>query len=604
VRTLLSLVVCAALGCSRSGRNEGDCLVPPEPDGPVIRVHAAYPGANARVVVETVAAVIEQQVNGTEGLLRIESECRDDGGYVATLRFAPKTDIEGATILVQNRVTIAEPALPEEVRRQGVTVNRGDPDQFPPVWVALTSPDKTYDPLFLNNYAALKVRHDLARVAGVADVRAVGSVGGYAMRVWIDPDKLAARRLTTEDVIAALGRQNVQVAAGPSPSPSAQRFQFTATTPGRIVEPAQFEKIIVRAGEGGKVVYLRDVGTVELGASGGEGFARLNGKPAALLAVHTQGEKAAADGVRKVIPKLQEVAPKGLTVQLVGDLSVDRFAVVELRLPAGRSLERTEEVVSQSEKLIRGLPGVAECLSSAERETNVATVLVKLAAKDPATPADIRKALADLREAVARVSDLATGRPFPVQIALTDEEGHGIEKLREWADAVASRLAKDGVAIDADVHPGGAQPRLHLTIDREKVEKMGVKLDDIVHTLQANLGSVYVNDFHKFARTYLVLVKPDRKVPKPEDLKKLEVRGRDGERIAVGSLMAGEVIQAPPALLRVNLYPAVRITAVAPEGKSVAEAAAKCAEVAEAVRKELKMPDGFKVVNLTELKPR
>jgi multidrug efflux pump subunit AcrB len=550
-------------------------------------------------------------VNGTEGLLRIESECRDDGSYVATLRFAPKTDVEAAKVLVQNRLAVAEPTLPEEVRRQGVTVKKGDPDLFPPLWVALTSSDKAHDVLVLSNYAELKVRHDLARVVGVADVRAVG-IFGYAMRVWIDADRLASRQLTTQDVIAALGRQNVQVAVGQvgPPIPPGQRFEFKVTALGRLADPKQFKEIILKSGEGGKVVYLRDVGRVELAVTSGEGFARLNGKPAVLLAVHTHGDKSPADGVRKVVATLGEVAPKGLTAQVVGDLSADRFAVVELRLPAAASLERTEEAVARAEKLIRALPGVAECVAFAEREANVATVLAKLAEKEPATPSDIRKALADIREAAVRVSDLAGGQPFPVRIALTDEKGHGSEKLREWADAVALRLNKDGVAIDADVDPGADHPRLHLTIDREKAEKMGVKVEDIFATLQANLGSVYVNDFNKFGRTYQVLVKPSEKDPQPEALKKLEVPGRemppgpDGRpgtraRVPLGTLLTTESQVGPQSIMRCNLYPAMRITAAAPEGQSVAEVAEKCAGVAEEVRKEMKLPDAFKVVNLT-----
>jgi multidrug efflux pump subunit AcrB len=605
VRRLISLVACVAVGCSA---DPGVCvLLEQEADGPVLRVTANYPGANAKTVADTVAAPIEQQVNGVEGMTIIESECRDDGSYVATLRFAPKTDINDAKVLVQNRLAVAEPTLPEEVRRQGVTVHRGDPDQFPLLWVALTNPDKTYDALFLSNYAALRVRDELARVPGVADVRTVGSAGGYAMRIWIDPEKLAARILTTADVIAALQRQNVQVAAGQvgqPPKPADHQPQLTVTTSGKLTDPRQFEDIILKTGEGGKVVYLRDVAKVELGASGGDGFARLNGKPAALLAIRTQGDKPTADGVRKVIARLGETAPKGLTLQVVGDLSADRFAVVELRLPDAASLQRTEEAIARAEKSIRGLPGVAECLSFADRETNTATVLVKLTAKNTATPADIRKSLADIRDAAVRVSDVSGGRPFPVRIALTDEGDHGIEKLTEWAEAVAKKLAADGVAVDLAVEPAAVAPRLYLDIDREKAEKMGVKLDDIFSTLEASLGSVYVNDFNKFGRSYQVRVQAGEKAIKPEDAKKLKVRGREGEMVPLGTILTVRETSAPPATLRVNLYPALRITAAAPEGKTVAEVTAKCVAVAEAERKALKMPDAFKVVNLVEVKPR
>ena len=195
----------------------------------------------------------------------------------------------------------------------------------------------------------------------------MGDPGGHAMRVWIDPDKLADRNLTTADVITAIQRQNVQVAAGQvgqPPKPADHQPQLTVTTSGKLTDPKQIEEIILKSGEGGKVVYLRDVARVELGASGGDGFARLNGKPAALLAVHTQGEQPTADGVRKVIAKLGETAPKGLMVQVVGDIATDQFAVVTVRLPDAASLQRTEEAVARAEKSIRGLSGVAECLPS------------------------------------------------------------------------------------------------------------------------------------------------------------------------------------------------------------------------------------------------
>src|SRR5436309_11507450 len=194
---------------------------------PTVVVGAVYPGANAKVVADTVAAPIEQQVNGVENMMYMSSTSSADGSYALTITFEIGTNLDDAQLLVQNRIAVAEPSLPEEVRRQGLTVKKQSSNIV--LAVSLTSPSKKYDALFLSNYATLRLRDDLSRVEGVGDV-VVRGVGSYAMRIWLDPDKLAARQLTTQDVVAALARQNVQVAAGQvgqPPTPDGQRFQMT-----------------------------------------------------------------------------------------------------------------------------------------------------------------------------------------------------------------------------------------------------------------------------------------------------------------------------------------------------------------------------------------
>ena len=381
---------------------------------PTVIVSTNYPGANAKVVADTVAAPIEQQVNGVENMMYMSSTSSADGSYQLTITFEIGTNLDDAQVLVQNRVAVAEPQLPEEVRRQGVmvkkqasniilaisltappprdrldltldpgaladlyvtpemvraaVVERGAaieprPDAGPhayrvnlPEGFATDGPaaaDKVrditlkpgpggpattrvadvarvatlpgpYDGLFLSNYATLRLRDDLSRVNGVGDVMVRG-VGSYAMRIWLDPDKMAARQLTTEDVAAALRRQNVQVAAGQvgqPPNPSGQAFQMTVTTLGRLTDPEQFEGIVVKSGGAGQVVYLRDVARVELGAQTYDSFNSRSGfESANILIFQLPGSNAldVAKGVREAMERIKPSLPPGVEYSIPFD---------------------------------------------------------------------------------------------------------------------------------------------------------------------------------------------------------------------------------------------------------------------------------------------
>src|SRR5262245_26266917 len=287
----------------------------PQITPPTVVVNANYPGANAEVVANTVAAPLEQFVNGVEHMMYMSSTCSADGGYSLTVTFEIGTNLDQAQVLVQNRVNQAEAQLPEAVRRQGVTVRKQASTIV--LGIPLPSPDGTYDGLFMSNYATLRLRDELSRVEGVGDVMVRG-VGAYSMRVWIDPVRLQARGLSTEDVLAALRRQNVQVAAGQigqPPAPPGQPFQYTVTTLGRLSEPEQFEAIVVRSGEGGQIVYLRDVARVTLGAQSYDSFASRSGRESAnILIYQLPGSNAleVAKGVRKAMERLSQKFPPGL----------------------------------------------------------------------------------------------------------------------------------------------------------------------------------------------------------------------------------------------------------------------------------------------------
>lgn len=258
----------------------------PEIAPPTVQVTCFYPGANAQVLAETVAAPIEQEVNGVEGMIYMSSSSADDGSYALNVTFDIGTDMDMATVLVQNRVSIATPKLPEEVRRQGVTTKKQSTSilQF----IAFSSTDPRLDALFLSNYVMINVKDELSRIPGVGSVKIFGAEE-YSMRVWLDPERLKARQLTTEDVVRAIQEQNVQVAAGrigEPPAPDDIAFQLVVNTKGRLTEVSEFEDLIVKASPGGRIIRVRDVARVERGAKSYNWQSSFNGDPCATIAVY------------------------------------------------------------------------------------------------------------------------------------------------------------------------------------------------------------------------------------------------------------------------------------------------------------------------------
>ena len=294
----------------------------PEIAPPTVQVSCVYPGANARVVADTVAAPIEQQVNGVEGMMYMSSQCTNDGAYNLTVTFELGTNLDMAQVLVQNRVSMALPTLPDIVKQTGVTTKKKSPNIM--LVVNLTSPDDRYDQLYLSNYATIYIKDELARIKGVGDVGFLGQQD-YSMRLWLDPDALKKLNLTSGDVVKAIREQNVQVAAGQigqPPVPTGQMFQYTMTTLGRLVEPEVFADIIVKTGTTGQAVRVRDVARVELGAKSQDQAATLDGKPTVGMAVFQlpgSNAVATADKVRATMETLKAKFPAGLAYSIVYD---------------------------------------------------------------------------------------------------------------------------------------------------------------------------------------------------------------------------------------------------------------------------------------------
>ena len=296
----------------------------PEVVPPSVVVNASYPGANPKVVADTVAAPLEQAIVGVEDMLYMSSTSTMDGSLAITITFRIGADIDRAQVQVQNRVSQTLPRLPEEVRNLGVTTVKSSPNLT--MVVNLTSPDGRYDPLYIRNYAVLNVRDVLARLPGAGQVQVFGG-GDYSMRVWLDPQKLAARNLTAGDVIDAIREQNVQVAAGQIGAPPAQdsQFQLAINATGRLTDEQQFRDIIIKTGPQGEVLHLGDVARVEMGAQQYTSKSLLSNKSAVAIPIFQSPNANALDlsaSVRKTMEELKKDFPAGLDYQIIYDPTV------------------------------------------------------------------------------------------------------------------------------------------------------------------------------------------------------------------------------------------------------------------------------------------
>jgi hydrophobe/amphiphile efflux-1 (HAE1) family protein len=297
----------------------------PEIAPPTVVISTTYPGANAQVVAETVATPIEQEVNGVEDMLYMSSQSTNSGNMALTVTFKPGADLDKAQVLVQNRVALAEPKLPEEVRRQGISVKKRSPDLS--LVVNLISPDKRYDSVYLSNYALLQIKDTLARLPGVGEILVFGA-RDYSMRLWLNPEQVAARNLTASDVVNAIREQNIQVAAGvvgQQPSKENTDFQYTVSTLGRLMEAEQFADIVIKQGADGQVTRLKDVARIELGAKDYNSGLFLDGDPTVGLAIFQLPGSNALDTKEAVVEAMERLKtrfPEGLEYNMVYDTVV------------------------------------------------------------------------------------------------------------------------------------------------------------------------------------------------------------------------------------------------------------------------------------------
>lgn len=294
---------------------------------PTVNVSTGYPGANALTVADTVANPLEKEVNGVEDMLYMQSVSGNDGSMNLTVTFQAGVDLDIANVLVQNRVAVGESRLPEDVRRQGVEVRKKSTDVV--LYIGFYSPDGTHDDNFISNYVSQYIKTELARVNGVGDVMIYGT-GDYSMRVWLDPEKMKSLGLAASEVVAAIREQNVEVAAGVvggAPAPEGVATQYIVTTQGRLEDPEEFEKIVVKTGEDGRAISISDVGRVELGAETYNFISQFNGKPSATATIYQipgANLMQVAEALKAKLEELKANFPKGLDY----DISYDSTDVV------------------------------------------------------------------------------------------------------------------------------------------------------------------------------------------------------------------------------------------------------------------------------------
>jgi HAE1 family hydrophobic/amphiphilic exporter-1 len=809
----------------------------PEIAPPTVEVSAVYPGANAQVVADTVAAPIEQQVNGVEDMLYMSSTSASDGTYSLTVTFEVGTDLDIASVLVQNRVTRAEPNLPEEAQRQGVTTKKKSTSIV--LLVSLFAPDGRYDELYLSNYATLRVKDELARIEGVGDAFIFGG-SDYSMRIWLDPRRLKAYNLTTQDVRDAIREQNVQVAAGQigrPPAPAGQNFQYTITTLGRLSDVEQFENIIVKTAEGGRILRVKDIARVEMGGKLYDLFAQLNGQPTAALAIYQlPGANAleVAERVRQKMDELQQAFPPGMAytipfdttrfveagidevyntlllaaflvflvififlqdwratlipavtipvaligtfvamgvmgfsinmltlfglVLAIGIVVDDAIVIVEnitrlmddqglsprdaairtmeevsgpvvatslvllavfipaaffpgltgqlyrqfaltiaattvfstlnaltlspalgalilrpsapqrhvffrsfnhflgrstrlyerlvsgmvrriaimlvvyvgivvlsgwgftslptgflpnedqgylfahVLLPNAASQERTREVIGEMNAIFAEAPGVADWIAiggySLIDGTNLPNAAIFFVTLDPweertESHLRLRGILGHLQRQFQAVQEAAVLSfiPPPInglgvsggfQLQLQDRGAVGLIPLQQ----LAQEIVQDGNAQGGltGLYSGFRVdvPQLFADVDRVKAKLLDVPLSTVFGTLQAYLGSAYVNDFNKFGRTYQVNIQADHAFRvKANDIRRLDVRTRDGKMVPLGSLVQVTETLGPQVISRYNLYPSASITGQAAPGYSSGQALALMEQMVE-----------------------
>jgi RND family efflux transporter MFP subunit len=568
----------------------------------VIVVEATYAGASAQVLAEAVAGPIEQQVNGVDDLLQLSSRCTNDGKYTLLLRFKPDVDLNTSQMLVQNRVSVALPGLPAEVRDHGITVKKQSSGVR--MFMVLHSPDNKFDSLYLANYATVHLKDELARVPGVGEVSLYGG-GDYGMRIWLDPEKLAAHRLTAGDVIRTLRERKA------------------------LRDPDWLDLLadsVIKSGPSGAVVRLHDIANVELGAGTSHGWARFDGRLVAALGISptTQARpQQFSAAVRERLARLKKVFPAGLDYTVALDLTSKAGArdaktpqclLVEPMLPSRIHAERIEAIINRYAEILSRTKGVQHVLSLSKNpfyRFPVGPCVVAVLSPDTTRAGwtqltqALRRRFEEVKGAQPRLRALSGPdglRPagYPVDLAVRGPEA---EAVREFAEELLERLARSGKLTDLSLGPREVL-QIAVEIDRTKAARQRVSMQNLYEVLQVALGSADAGEFTRFGQPWKLQV---QLAPSDRGLiagaKRLKIRTGDGRMIPLSSLMAFREVEGPESIDRIDLRPAVHISGNPASGVALGQARWLCETLAEEVRKELQLSPEYALVWLEELSP-
>jgi multidrug efflux pump subunit AcrB len=621
---LLSVVAAPLAGCNRESL---------ESPRHAIVIEVRYPGANARVVADTIAAPIEQQINGVEKMLTIRSRSSDDGRCAITVTFAPGVDLSTAQTLVENRTRLALPELPDLVQRGGVVVRKGSAGVG--LILFLSSPDGRFDRLYLSNYATIQVKDELARAAGVAEVAMVGSLD-YSLRIWLDPDRLAAFELTATDVVKALERHDLKPAAAPvEPLPGKSPvLQMTVSGLARLATVEEMNDLVVQS-DAGRDIRLRDVARVELGAARADGRAQLDGKPGVAMAIHLlplarPGDVSAA--VRQEITRLAANFPEGIALDIAFDFTANleaaerakspQYVLLEMDAPPGASAQRQLAILDRADQVMRLGKEVERVLSLTDnvfdRLPDRPCVLVGVTAVGQGEPDIATSTEAIRRELEIQVADAAIrlrdlSRPnalarggYPIDFAVRGPES---DHVRSFARKLAERLRGSKKLTDVWTDAEAADcSRVQLDVDANSAKALGVARTDIMKTLQVFFGGLELNGqplngpgLNASGQNWQIKLQAGGEWRDHADnIRQLKVRNSSGEMVPLSGLVSLREVTGPGIEERLNGQPMVEITANPAAGVSLAEIRTLCETLAGEVCAELRLTADYRLTWLDD----
>jgi multidrug efflux pump subunit AcrB len=538
-------------------------------DPGAIRVTARHPGASVQDIDSTIALPLLRQIDGVEGVTRVETESTTGGDCTITVRLDAKTDPAKILELIRKRVALAEPALPEPCRRRGIAV-RTEPAQTSEFWFALSNSNEPADVRTLANYASATCTDILRSVRGVSEVRVLGTADTH-LRITLDKEKLKARDVSVEEVRTALQAANNVVAINTiNPSPKVD-VRLIVRSSGRL---SKFDEIVIKTDQKIKKVFFREVGKIEIGSMMTNELTTFDGKPAALIEVIAD-RNTSLKQVESAFELLRKASPPGMQFTTVVTPTTPRVLRMEVQVRDGGNMEYTQNICEKVTKVARDWNGGLPAIEFTDKlQSDRAALLVTC--KPDADIAVLQKRLTDeVRETAIRIADVTGGKPaFPVRIALS---GSDSDKLRHWSEAILARARKDGIVNEVTDWPDRDRHVQELIFDKDKAAELGINLADALDFLTKH-GLL--------------------KVGKSTELKDIFMKNPKGELVELSAFITMKPTVVSSSIYRLDLERAMRITANPANGKSVTDCADKLRALAESEKTNLKLPTGYRTVIL------